>query len=104
MRQVTASQIDQHVTAASSKRSSQMASAAAGLEAALKAKQGASGQSMHQLHRLGHEAPEADGIAEQSEAMWNRMLEKGLSPAQNAELAHIRTMINALQTSIEGYR
>jgi len=49
-------------------------------------------------------APDTDSVAERSEKMWDRMLEKGLTPAQEAELAHIRNMINALQASVDHYK
>lgn len=55
---------------------------------------------------LGLVPPEGvgDSVAAASEAMWDRMHEKHLSPAQEAELAHIRHMIDALSRSLESYR
>jgi flavin-dependent dehydrogenase len=49
-------------------------------------------------------APQGDGIAAQSQAMWDRMQEKHLSPSQNAELIHVRGMIDTLTKSLEAYR
>jgi hypothetical protein len=104
MQSVTSQQIDEHVTAGSKKRQSQIAQNAAGLLAALKQKQGHAASTESDLHEVGHVAPDTDSIAERSEKMWDRMLEKGLTPAQEAELAHIRNMISALQSSIDHYR
>jgi len=104
MHSVTSQQIDEHVTAGSKKRQSQLAQNAAGLLAALKQKQGHAGSTADDLHEVGHVGPETDSVAQRSEDMWERMLEKGLTPVQEAELAHIRNMINALQSSIDHYR
>jgi len=53
---------------------------------------------------MAHVAPQADGLAAQQQAMWDRMQEKHLGPAQEAELAHVRNMIECLTKSLEGYR
>jgi len=58
------------------------------------------------LEEIGHVPPSSagDGVADTTEAMWNRMHEKHMSPAQEAELAHIRHMIAALSKSLESYK
>jgi len=58
------------------------------------------------LHQLGHVVPDhvGDSVQDAAEAMWDRMHEKHLSPAQEAELAHVRHMIEALTKSLESYR
>merc|ERR1712151_772826 len=53
---------------------------------------------------MAHIAPQADGLAAQQHAMWDRMQEKHLSKAQEAELKHIRNMIACLTSSLEGYK
>uniref|UniRef100_A0A7S4WA74 Pyridine nucleotide-disulphide oxidoreductase N-terminal domain-containing protein n=1 Tax=Alexandrium monilatum TaxID=311494 RepID=A0A7S4WA74_9DINO len=45
-----------------------------------------------------------DSVADASAAMWDRMHEKNLSPAQQAELEHVRNMITALEKSLQNYR
>jgi len=104
---VTANQIEEHITAPSQKRKSQMMGAQAGLLAQLKLNQdkgGTGGQSQADLHDLAYTPPESDSIAEQGQAMWDRSLEQGLTPGQTAELAHVRNQITQLQASIEGFR
>merc|ERR1712007_61995 len=103
MRQVTSAQIDDHIDKASNQRRTQVATAQNAMLEALKVRQGAD-HSTEDLHHIGYVGAGGDSIAERSEVMWDRMLEKGMTPAQVAELAHIRSMIGALQTSIEGYR
>jgi len=58
------------------------------------------------IDELGHVPPVSheDGVADAASAMWNRMTEKDLSPAQKAELDHIRNMIEALTKSLASYR
>jgi len=56
---------------------------------------------------VGHMPPTGSvdmGVAASSEAMWHRMQGKHLSPAQTAELEHIRNMITALTGSLESYK
>lgn len=103
IKQVTSSQIDDHVTSGQKTRKSQMLAQQAGLLAQLKGPM--TGGTQDDLHDLAYVPPSgSEGLAGDSHAMWDRMLEKGFSPAQTAELAHIRNMISALQTSVEGYR
>mmetsp|Transcript_62803 Transcript_62803/g.141862 ORF Transcript_62803/g.141862 Transcript_62803/m.141862 type:complete len:839 (-) Transcript_62803:161-2677(-) len=58
------------------------------------------------MDHMGHVPPPkcGDSVAEASEAMWNRMTAKGLGPAQEAELQHVRNMIEALSKSLESYK
>jgi hypothetical protein len=102
MRSVTEMQLEQHMTSTSKRRQSQIAGATAGLLAQLKHK--GAGSTEEDLHKISHEAPASDSLAERSEAMWDRMLDRGLSPAQTAELAHYREMIVAMERSIAAFR
>jgi hypothetical protein len=63
-------------------------------------------QSQETMDEIGHVPPAdiGEGIADQTAAMWDRMHEKHLSPSQQAELAHIRHMITALNRSLESYK
>lgn len=105
---VTANQIEEHITAPSKMRKSQMIGAQAGLLAQLKLNQDkggqTGGQSSADLHDLAHSPPESDSIAEQGEKMWDRALEQGLTPGQTAELASVRLQITQLQASIDLFR
>merc|ERR1712050_471976 len=59
-----------------------------------------------QADELAHVPPDvehAQSIAESTEAMWDRMNEKNLSPSQQAELIHIRGMIQGLEESLKEY-
>mmetsp|Transcript_41888 Transcript_41888/g.66539 ORF Transcript_41888/g.66539 Transcript_41888/m.66539 type:complete len:824 (-) Transcript_41888:181-2652(-) len=58
------------------------------------------------MHEIGHSAgsTKTDSVAEQAQAMWDRAHEKHLSPSQEAELAHIRHMIEALSKSLATYK
>jgi len=44
------------------------------------------------------------GVTENVEGAWNRMSGKGMSPAQEAELKHVRNMIDSLTKSLEQYK
>merc|ERR1712039_364862 len=44
------------------------------------------------------------GVTENVEGAWNRMSGKGMSPAQEAELKHVRNMIDGLTKSLEQYK
>merc|ERR1712176_332245 len=57
-------------------------------------------------HEMAYVPPkkDGDGIADTAEAMWARMNDDNMSPAQAAELNHIRSMITSLTQSLEGYR
>jgi len=103
-KQVTAAQIEEHITAGQKSRKSQMMAQQANLLAQLKGGGTTAAASTSDLHDLAYVAPDTDSIAESQTAMWDRMLEKGMTPAQTAELQHIRNMIQALNTSIDGYR
>jgi flavin-dependent dehydrogenase len=60
-------------------------------------------QSQDAMDQLAHTMPSRDGLEAAGEAMWDRMQEKHLSPAQEAELAHVRKMIVDLTKSLETY-
>merc|ERR1712107_512188 len=47
---------------------------------------------------------DSEGIADTTDAMWARMKDDNMSPAQQAELNHIRCMITSLTQSLEGYK
>jgi hypothetical protein len=55
---------------------------------------------------VGHLPPSRShgSVAQSTEAMWDRMHGKHLSPAQQAELEHVRNMISALTKSLESYK
>merc|ERR1712039_999522 len=57
-------------------------------------------------HEMAYVPPkkDGDGIADTAEAMWARMNDDNMSPAQAAELNHIRSMITSLTQSLEGYK
>merc|ERR1712107_193442 len=44
---------------------------------------------------------DSEGIADTTDAMWARMKDDNMSPAQQAELNHIRCMITSLTQSLE---
>lgn len=59
------------------------------------------------MDELAHVVPkstEEAGAQERAEAMWDRAHEKNLNAVQQAELAHIRNMIESLTKSLEGYK
>jgi hypothetical protein len=96
MSAVMASKIDGHIEAKSTERRRSLTREGTGLLS----------QSDQTVHEIGHLPPTSSGkgIAAQTEAMWDRMTEKHLSPSQEAELAHIRHMISALGKSLESYK
>lgn len=53
---------------------------------------------------LAHVPPAADGVADSSAAMWDRMQEKHLTPAQEAELTYVRQMIASLGKSLDVFK
>jgi len=57
-------------------------------------------------HEMAYVPPkrDGDGLQDTAEAMWARMNDDNMSPAQAAELNHIRSMINSLTQSLEGYK
>merc|ERR1711957_500900 len=58
------------------------------------------------VHEMAYVPPSnaGDGVADRAEAMWSRMSDDNMSPAQQAELKHVRNMITALTDSLEGYK
>jgi len=86
--------VDEHVAAQSNSRK---AATAAGGTGAL-----ADSSTRDEIGHVNNAT--TDGVAGHTEAMWNRMNGKHLSPAQGAELEHVRNMITALGKSLESYK
>jgi len=97
-RQVTEQQIDSHVEKAV------LANRIAAQAQAMQKRQDMMGRSEEEMHELAHVAPADESILARTEKMWDRMHEKNLSAAQQAELDHIRNMIAALTKSLQSYR
>jgi len=57
-------------------------------------------------HEMAYVPPTkaGDGLQDTADAMWARMNDDNMSPAQAAELNHIRSMITSLTQSLEGYK
>jgi hypothetical protein len=56
-------------------------------------------------NEIGHVVlTRSDSVQDRAEEMWNRAHEKHLTPSQEAELAHIRHMIEALTKSLATYK
>merc|ERR1712183_296186 len=55
-------------------------------------------------HEMAYVPPKGDGIQDTADAMWARMNDDNMSPAQAAELNHIRSMITSLTQSLKGYK
>lgn len=105
---VMAAKIDAHIAASkpdapSAKSSSRRASVSInpqGMGALL------AGMNKDVAHEMAYVPPSnpGDGAADRAEAMWARMGDDNMSPAQQAELKHTRNMIAALTDSLEAYK
>lgn len=58
----------------------------------------------HEMAYVPPQRGDTEGIADTSDAMWARMKDDNMSPAQQAELNHIRCMIQSLTQSLDGYK
>lgn len=56
------------------------------------------------MAEMGLHGPADDGHAASAEKMWDKMNGAHLTPAAEAELAHIRQMITSLTTSLDAYK
>mmetsp|Transcript_43145 Transcript_43145/g.101365 ORF Transcript_43145/g.101365 Transcript_43145/m.101365 type:complete len:833 (+) Transcript_43145:86-2584(+) len=108
---VMASKIEDHVKAKSSEKTvdeSKSSIRRASVRIAPESvKDAASKMAASVMDHLAHVPPpsaEEDSYEEAASAMWNRMTEKDLSPAQKADLDHVRNMIAALTKSLESYK
>eukprot|EP00928_Gymnodinium_smaydae_P015746 TRINITY_DN15831_c0_g1_i1.p1 TRINITY_DN15831_c0_g1~~TRINITY_DN15831_c0_g1_i1.p1 ORF type:complete len:840 (+),score=243.47 TRINITY_DN15831_c0_g1_i1:165-2684(+) len=107
---ITAAQMDEHVM---KKKSNEAASASSLAMEAVAARSRMNTAASSTLDdpvtrdEIAHITPvcaSEHGVAASTEAMWDRMHSKNLSPSQEAELAHVRHMIDALGKSIESYK
>ena len=56
------------------------------------------------LHEMGQHGPAHDGHADAAEKHWNQMNGAHLTASAEAELAHVRKMMDALSASLDAYK